>query len=397
MRVRIIAPGDEHVGIDPAARGDSHDPHPATYGRWRPEAVLGAESAGGLRLPSARPTEAQMYAPRGVCLTDDQLIVADTGNHRVLLWNRVPKSSGAPADVVLGQPDAHSEGPSGGLYGMHLPTGVLVHDRKLVVADAWNHRILVWHDVPDRPGIPPDVILGQLWPEDVEPNRGAAPTASSFYWPFGIAVVDGRFYVADTGNRRVLCWFDGIPASPTKPADLVLGQPDPASREENRGRPASADSFRWPHSITSDHAGGVLVADAGNHRVLRWPAHPAADGPADSVLGQPDLSTAVEFPYRPQEPTRFRFPYAAATGEGRLAVADTANNRVLVWDTVPIDCDTWPDHVLGQRTFVANGENRWEQITDDTLCWPYGVSLAGDRIAIADSGNNRVVLWGLTA
>ena len=44
--------------------------------------------------------------------------------------------------------------------------------------------------------------------------------------------------------------------------------------------------------------------------------------------------------------------------------------------------------------FAANGENRWASITRDSMCWPYGISLAGDRLAVADSGNNRVVIWG---
>ena len=51
------------------------------------------------------------------------------------------------------------------------------------------------------------------------------------------------------------------------------------------------------------------------------------------------------------------------------------------------------DTVLGQDDLDANGENRWSKVEDDTLCWPYGLSLACDLLAVADSGNNRVVLW----
>lgn len=49
--------------------------------------------------------------------------------------------------------------------------------------------------------------------------------------------------------------------------------------------------------------------------------------------------------------------------------------------------------MLGQPGFGPNGENHWTGVTRDSLCWPYGISLSGGRIAIADSGNNRVVLW----
>ena len=49
--------------------------------------------------------------------------------------------------------------------------------------------------------------------------------------------------------------------------------------------------------------------------------------------------------------------------------------------------------MLGQPDLDANGENRWDAVADDSLCWPYGLSLAGDLLAVADSGNNRVVFW----
>ena len=35
-------------------------------------------------------------------------------------------------------------------------------------------------------------------------------------------------------------------------------------------------------------------------------------------------------------------------------------------------------------------------VADDSLCWPYGLSAAGDLLAVADSGNNRVTFWRLT-
>jgi hypothetical protein len=108
------------------------------------------------------------------------------------------------------------------------------------------------------------------------------------------------------------------------------------------------------------------------------------------VLGQPDFHTAVEFPYVSQE-GRLRHPYAVAGGAS-LAIADTANNRVLLWDEFPLD-DGVADVVLAQPDFGAAGENRWDAVAADTLCWPYGLARWGDELAIADSGNNRVVLW----
>jgi hypothetical protein len=82
------------------------------------------------------------------------------------------------------------------------------------------------------------------------------------------------------------------------------------------------------------------------------------------------------------------------TDEQRLIVADTSNNRVLIWHGVPRTGAGVPaDTVLGQADLDANGENRWDAVADDSLCWPYGLSLAGDLLAVADSGNNRVMFW----
>ncbi|MEU3787879.1 NHL repeat-containing protein [Streptomyces sp900129855] len=383
------------------------EPTTDVSGGWRVETCLGAPAVGGLMLPAAHPTASWMYAPRGVHVGrvdgHEVLVVADTGNHRVLIWQHLPERDGQPCDVVLGQPDMTSEGAAAGgrslRYGMNLPTGVLVHDGMLIVADAWHHRVLIYRHLPEAGHIEPDLVLGQPDLESVEPNRGGGCSAMSLYWPFGVGVVDGRFYVADTGNRRVLGWSGGVPTSAGIPPDLVLGQSAATHREENRGGPAGRASFRWPHDVAGTPK-GLLIADAGNHRLLGWSPHPTCDGEADLVIGQSDFETAVEWPYGPQSADKLRFPYALEVDAGRLAVADTANNRVLIWDALPDpgDGEIGPpaDVVLGQPGFSANGENRWDTVTRDSMCWPYGLSLRGDLLAVADSGNNRVVLWRRT-
>lgn len=79
-----------------------------------------------------------------------------------------------------------------------------------------------------------------------------------------------------------------------------------------------------------------------------------------------------------------------------MAVADTANNRMLFWNELAsAGAGLAVDFALGQDDFGSNGENRWKAVTHDSLRWPYGISLHGDMLAVADSGNNRVLLWDL--
>ena len=359
---------------------------------------LGAKAPGGLALPAANPTPSQFYGPRGVFLNDDVLIVADSGNHRVLIWSRPPTASHQSADVVLGQPDFFSEGPNRNRIsardGLFLPTSVGVFNGKLFVADAWNHRILVWNSVPTESGIGPDFAIGQPDLASVEPNQGRAVSAETMYWPYGMAFVEGRFYVADTGNRRVLGWL-GLPQS-NRAAEFVLGQDDFAQNGENRNIGVSASSFRWPHALagTKDI---LYVADAGNHRVLGWSPTPSQDRPADCVLGQPNFESAGEFPYAKQSAEKLRFPYHIACNDEFVVVSDTANNRILIWGhPVNHTCGSPATEVIGQPDFASNGENHWKAVTDETLCWPYGICLHRDMLVVADSGNNRVMIWDLS-
>ncbi len=135
----------------------------------------------------------------------------------------------------------------------------------------------------------------------------------------------------------------------------------------------------------------LYVADAGNHRVLGWSGLPGGD--ADLVLGQTSFSTAIEWPYTAQGPSAQRFPYGLALEGVRLAVADTANNRVLFWPDLPsIGAGLAASAVTGQLDFEGNGEKRWKAVLPDSLCWPYRIAMHGELLAVADSGNNRVML-----
>lgn len=359
---------------------------------------LGAAAPGGLALPAANPTPSQFYGPRGVFLDDEVLVVADSGNHRILIWNQPPTASHQPADIVLGQPDFYSEGPNRNRTsvrnGFFLPTGVAIFDGKLFVADAWNHRILVWNAIPEKSDAKPDYAIGQRDLNSGEPNQCGEVGAGTLYWPYGMAYIDKHFYVADTGNRRVLGW-SSLPGS-NQPADMVLGQDDFAQNGENRNVGVGASSFRWPHAI-SGTADALLVADAGNHRVLGWSPAPKADRPADFVLGQPRFDSAVEFPYVKQTADKLRFPYDIACNGDIIAVSDTANNRILIWRfPVTQSCACSAVAVLGQPDFGSNGENHWKAVTDETLCWPYGICMHKSTLAVADSGNNRVMIWDIS-
>ena len=47
-------------------------------------------------------------------MENDKVYVVDQGNNRVLIWNSLPRDTGQPADVVIGQKDFTSRSPNMG-------------------------------------------------------------------------------------------------------------------------------------------------------------------------------------------------------------------------------------------------------------------------------------------
>ncbi len=368
-----------------------------------PKVVLGAESgADGLAAPIV-PSRASLFGPRGAVVdpVTGALAVADTGHHRLLIWRDTPHADRQPADVLIGQRDFSGEGRNGkrpvAASSLNVPTGIATDGRALAVADAWNHRVLIWHRWPERDNQPADVVLGQAASDGCLANRGGPPGAATLNWCYGVAFLPGGLAVADTGNRRVLLWH-GLPEHDGQPADIVLGQQDFACRDENGGVEPGAGGMRWPHAVAGDGK-RLFVADAGDNRIMIWnTSSPVSGAPCDAVLGQKSFAEVEHNRGRYWPEARaLNMPYGIAVSAGRLVVADTANSRLLGWRMDEASMDAPAFGLAGQPDFSAKGDNRWQAPARDSLCWPYGVTAAGGTLAIADSGNNRVLIWDLAS
>lgn len=356
-------------------------------------------TADDLAAPIA-PSRSSLFGPRGACLhPDGSFWIADTGHHRLLGWRNVPKADNAPADIMIGQPDFSREGRNAkgepNAATLNVPTGICAWGRGLAVADAWNHRVLLWREAPHENNQPADIILGQPDEAGMRANRGAdAPTAATLHWPYGVAEIAGRLVVCDAGNRRVLVFND--PQATGAAADVVLGQRDFVTRDENAGGAVGPVGMRWPHGAALWN-GRLAISDAGDNRILLWPGVPDTNGAAaEAVLGQADFQACDHnrAAYYPSA-SAVNMPYAVAVVGDVLIVADTANSRLLGWRDATTGSSA--EYLSAQPDFAAKGDNRWGPAARDSLCWPYGLSAFGRTLAIADSGNNRVMLWALAS
>lgn len=177
-------------------------------------------------------------------------------------------------------------------------------------------------------------------------------------------------------------------------ADLVLGQPDFTKGEVG----LSERGLNRPTGIATN--GTVLaVADTDSNRVLIWRTLPTSmQQPADVVVGQPNF-TSNRANEGGQQPTNrsLRGPEGVWIQGNRLFVADTLNNRVLIWRNIPTSNHQPADVVLGQPDFTTvQIQDLRTQLFDpkpDTLLSPVSVTSDGQKLFVTDLGYNRVLVW----
>ena len=163
------------------------------------------------------------------------------------------------------------------------PFGVAVDGAgNVYVADSGNSRVLEY----DKPLAGGDTVADEVFGQPngfatAGCNRGGQPGAANLCAPGYVAVDStGNLYVSDRNNSRVL-EYDNPLASDTV-ADHVLGQfgsftSGICNNSDNNLRPAvNAGSLCAPAGLALDGSNNLYVADAANSRVLRF-ATPAGN------------------------------------------------------------------------------------------------------------------------
>ncbi len=263
------------------------------------------------------------------------------------------------------------------------------------MADAWNHRVLIWHSLTGRHGQPADVVVGQPTFENNEPNvsgLSAYPSAQSLYWPYGVCSDGISLWIADTGNRRVL-FFERIPMENFQAADRVVGQ---ISFEEREYDPQNAI---WPYSVKISTDGALSITDTQYYRVLLWKDRERAfNHAADCILGQPDFEGNGQNQYRlgPANNT-LNWCYDSCFFQQGIWVADTGNSRLLNWANWPLTHNAPADRLIGQPDFEINGESSLHMAgrQNNAMYWPFAISTYEHWLIAADTGNHRILFYQL--
>jgi DNA-binding beta-propeller fold protein YncE len=273
-----------------------------------PSAALtdGIEADGVLGQPdftttTATITQAGMNGPSAVTVepvgSTGFLWVADSSNNRVLGFSAAEGlANGANASKVLGQgnsfvANAAADPPTD--KSLKAPEGIVVSsDGFLWVADSGNNRVLAYNNPRGQAnGLAAFNVFGQA-----TFTANAAPvttSASNLFSPEGLALDESgatySLWVVDRVQNRVLRFDDVNTVIPNgSSAAIVLGQPSFTASGSN----TTQTGFEFPFAVAvdsfnvADAPRSILVADANNHRVLRFdPQLPAP--PTLSLSGVP--------------------------------------------------------------------------------------------------------------
>ena len=327
----------------------------------------------------------------GVWSDGTKLVVADSGNNRILIFNTIPTDNNASADVVIGQNDmaSHSANQGGGsaaAYGMSFPTAVTSDGTKLVVNDEGNSRVLVYNTIPTTNNALADVVIGQNDFVSRSGNQGSSAQAYTLSGNYDVYAFGGSLYIADASNNRVLV-YNTIPTNNDAPANIVIGQNDFTHSTANQGGGVSATTLSHPQGIWASGS-KLFVMDQSNRRALIYSPIPTSNNAAAYLaLGQPDLVNGAS--HSISSATFAGNPYDVFSDGTSLLVPDYSANRVLEWSSIPTSNGIGADAVLGQVNFASNSGG----ISSTTLNQPFRMIVSGGRTVLADYGNKRVLLY----
>lgn len=333
-----------------------------------------------------------LRSPQGMALDTvyHRLYIAEPANNRVLvhtlntnntLADRIP-------DYVLGQQGFFGRLVSGlSASLMSSPEAVTVDpaNNRLYVADTGNNRVLVFDTTTLASGMGASYVLGQISGS----ASSAATTQVGLRSPAGVIYDSStsRLYIADTGNSRVIM-HSTASLSTGKSADAVLGQTlyTTSTRRTNQA------GLRLPNSVAINTGSQLLyVADTYNNRMLAFGVSGSiTNGQSGSVvLGQTSFTSSGAT----TTSTGLRRPHDVRHDayNNRLYIADTSNNRVVMYASGSVVTGGTGSYVFGQTSFTSSGANVSQRLMNGPLA--VLPDPANHLLYVSDAMNHRILLY----
>lgn len=331
------------------------------------------EPARPLRYPG------KVLAVAGSGGAPDRLFIADSDHHRVI--GARPAADGRSADVawIAGSGAAGSaDGPFAAAQ-FQRPQGMALAGDTLYVADSENHTIrsleLIAGQVATVAG------TGEI---GAYQRTGGPARRTALNSPWDLAWVGNRLYIAMAGYHQL--WVYDPPA-------------DTALPYAGTGREALGDGKLWTAKLNAART----MEDLRGYASLAQPTGLTSDGSrlfvacseAQAIrtvgLDTGEVHTLVGtglFDFADKDgvgdAVRLQHPFGVAyhAASGRLLVADTYNSKIKWLDPATCTVTTW---LGGNPRALTDGPAATARFNE-----PEGVSVAGERLYIADTNNHAI-------
>lgn len=317
--------------------------------------------------------------PIGVAVdpVSGKLFVSSYNQHRILRYASVDVlASGAAAEAVIGQSSLTGSGSGTTSATLNTPLGICLDSQgRLWVAEVFNHRVLMFEGAANlADGAAASLVIGQ---NDFTSN-GSGSALNQFTNPASVFVdADDNLWVCDYSNHRVLKFPDASNLANGASATVEIG-----------GFGSSASGLHHPIGVLVDSGDRLWIVEQTNNRVVRFEnaGQLTTGASAVGVLGQPGFGSDSQ----DGGATGMRVPSGLAMdADGTLWVADQWNHRLLGFRNAATRINgAAADAVIGQPDFdsVAPG------LAADRFNGPVGLALDDSgRLWVADTANDRVV------
>ena len=305
--------------------------------------------------------------PGKVSVSDGNIAIADSANHRLLVGRLDADGRRAEITQVVGGTRGFADGGAAEAR-FDSPQGMCFDgDRLLYVADAANHAIRA----VDLPTGEVHTIAGTGEQLRTREDLRAGALSS----PWDVTLVGETLYVAMAGRHQI--WGLDLGGSGLR----VEGSETPATRyplpatrigsgaEELHDGPHGEAALAQPMGITS--AGGRLFFVDAESSAVRW-AHTDPSGRVGTIVG----TGLFDFGDKDGVGDDVRMQHQqgiARHSDGRLLVADSYNDSLKWVDPTTRRAETWV------RGFSE----------------PSGVAIGGDLAYVADTNAHRIAVVGL--
>ncbi|CAF0766935.1 unnamed protein product [Adineta steineri] len=248
-----------------------HKAKVSKWDKWKQNAItVIGENGKGQKLN-------QLNGPYGIFIDENTNIsIADWLNHRIVEW----KCNAKEGQIIAGGNDKGTR-----MDQLSYPQDVIVdqHNRSIIIADTGNRRVIQWLNQNQQIIIDNIDCFGLvvdknefLYVSDCEKNEvrrwkmgeynegivvaggnGKGDRLNLLNNPTFIFVdEDQSIYVSDLSNHRVMKWRKGA-----KEGRIVAG---------GNGKGRNLNQLSSPQGVIVDDLGRIYVADSNNHRVMRW-------------------------------------------------------------------------------------------------------------------------------